>query len=361
MNRPIERAAGPLAVGAWLVTRAVVYAGFAAGTLGKPIATLIAAGYTYDASWYARIAVWGYMGGDAKVAFNPGFPALTAVIFWPLAWALHVVRATSPTEPQVKQLAAASTVVAANLALVLALALLWKLYRDRLGRVATALGIGFLLTSPGALFLSIGYSESLFLALVAATFLLVERRRFGAAGLMAGVACLARPTGVLLALPLLVAWVLAPAPRSWRAAGIGTAGFIAGALAFPAFLGFVFGNPFLQAVTEKAGWGRQLTNPVGTVTDLVQTVYRCVSTLGGSSTGIRPPDIPAPIAALEVLLLVGLVTATSVRLLRPWETDLDPGRRGGATCRTGHWERDQPLPAPRLPGVLCARLPAPHG
>ena len=247
-------------------------------------------------------------------------PAVAAVFFWPVAWALHIVPFRGPAKQHVQPLLAIALVLTANLASILAVWLLWKLYRERLGRGATLLGTALLLTSPGAFFLSIGYSESLFVALVAATFLAIERRHIAAAGAFAGAACLVRPTGLLLGLPLLVAWLGWPASRAWRQALIGAGAFLAGAAAYPAYLGIVFGNPLLQGVTEKAGWGHQLTNPVSTVANLVSTAYRCAITLAGTNTGILRGDAYGPLAAVAVLALVIVVTATSLKLLRPWET-----------------------------------------
>ena len=90
-----------------------------------------------------------------------------------------------------------------------AFVLLYRLTSLRLGEEAARRTVLFLAVAPTSLFFGAVYSESLFLLLAVATFLLAERGRFWEAGAAAGLALLTRSAGVAL-LPALV--VLA-----WRA------------------------------------------------------------------------------------------------------------------------------------------------
>ena len=100
--------------------------------------------------------------------------------------------------------------------------LLYRLTDLRLGEDAARRTVLFLAVAPTSLFFGAVYSESLFLLLAVATFLLAERGRFWQAGAAAGLALLTRSAGVAL-LPALVvlAW---RAPTGLRAlAGVALA------------------------------------------------------------------------------------------------------------------------------------------
>src|SRR5207247_5942294 len=133
-----------------------------------------------------------------EAAFLPGYPLLVAAVCWPLSgvagsgsvWALPL-----------------ATLLACNLSLLAALILLWRLYRPRLGPAATAIGLCLLLSWPSAFFLSVGYSESTFLAASAGSLMMAERRRWGWAGALGGAACLVRLPGLFLIVPLaMILW-----------------------------------------------------------------------------------------------------------------------------------------------------------
>src|SRR5207237_1380401 len=70
--------------------------------------------------------------------------------------------------------------------------LLYHLAEDRLGADGAQRTVLYLAIFPMALFLQAVYSESLYLLLVLAAFLLAERARFAGAGVAAGLAILTR-------------------------------------------------------------------------------------------------------------------------------------------------------------------------
>jgi hypothetical protein len=142
----------------------------------------------WDSEFFLRIAENGY--DRASAAFHPLYPALVAVLGRILAG--HYVVAG---------------LVISLLAALGSFILLHRLAAVRLGLEGARRTVLYLAVFPMALFLQAVYSESLFLFLVLASFALAERRRFGSAGVVAGLAILTRAAGVAL-LPALavLAW-----------------------------------------------------------------------------------------------------------------------------------------------------------
>jgi hypothetical protein len=151
----------------------------------------------WDSGWFLRIAEHGYHAG-AEPAFYPLYPATIAGLGRVLG--SHYV------------LAGLLVSLAACLG---SFALLYRIAETHLGAEGARRAVLYLAVFPMALFLQAVYSESLYLLLTLAAFLLAERRRFLAAGVLAGLALLTRSAGIAL-LPALVlfAW---GAPRRERA------------------------------------------------------------------------------------------------------------------------------------------------
>src|SRR5262249_10376251 len=151
----------------------------------------------YDACWFVAIAQHGYRerisnGGDMRAAFFPLFPSLVAGL-------TRFVR-----YPMLAGL------VISNTCYLVFLLLLWKIVeRDWGERVAHAATWTYLLF-PSAFFLSGAYSESLLLVVTAAALLLARQRWWLASGVLAGLATLTRPLGVVAIVPVLAEYV------SWR-------------------------------------------------------------------------------------------------------------------------------------------------
>jgi len=144
----------------------------------------------WDSQWFVRIAEHGYGVAHEAPAFFPLYPSLLAglgrVFFG------HYVLAG---------------VVLSLAAALIAFALLHTLAETKLGVAGARRAVLYLALFPMSLFLQAVYSESLYLALVLAAFVLAERGRFGWAGAAAGLALLTRSSGIAL-LPALavIAW-----------------------------------------------------------------------------------------------------------------------------------------------------------
>lgn len=139
--------------------------------------------FRWDAYWYLQIAREGYRfdpDQQSNVAFFPLFPYLARAMGWVLG---------GP---------AVGGLVVANVATIVALFYLRRLGRalfdERVGQLAGVL----LLVFPTALFLSVFYTEGLFLALTVACTFYYFGERFVLAGVLGFLATLTRSTGLAL-------------------------------------------------------------------------------------------------------------------------------------------------------------------
>lgn len=212
----------------------------------------------WDAWHYSRIAEAGYPTGDlSRAAFFPLFPTLVRVL-------AEVVGRTD----RVGLLAMG--VVVANVCLLLATMALIALARLDLDEADAARTAWYLLAFPVSLFLSAGYSESLFLVTTLGAVLACRNGHWLAAGTLGGLAALCRPVGVLIVLPLAVEAFL-----GWRAGRLGSfraawrpvLGVVLPCLALLGWMGYLWmqlGDP-LAFLRAQDGWGRQLGAPWDTL------------------------------------------------------------------------------------------------
>jgi hypothetical protein len=206
----------------------------------------------WDSTWFQRVAEEGYpheytynsegtMVGNG-LAFFPGYPALIRLVHDGLG----------------VDYAAGSLIVAwvaAAVAAVLVQALGTAMYDRRVGTALTAL----FCTQPMSVVLSMGYSEALFVALVAGGLLAAYRERWVLAGLLGLAGGLTRATGAALGVAIAVA-ALIHVVRHRPAVGRGRA-LLGGALALagvPAWVGFAawrVGDLNAWFNIQTAGWG----------------------------------------------------------------------------------------------------------
>jgi hypothetical protein len=244
---------------------------------------------SWDALWYLRIANRGYEALPFEsVRFFPLLPML--------ARGLSAVTGGHTT--------AVLLVLANGPALVLG-AMVHRLVLRETGDGALAKRAAWLMALVPPFFVMVmGYSEPITLCLFVGAFLCLRSRRWGwaaAAGFLAG---LARPVGVLLAVPAAI-----EGARGWRAAGAGQRlqrllPVVTPALGAGSFLTWVwvkYGNFFLPlSVQERSYLRGELANPLETV---VTTLRRL--DLGFGDDVVRKNAIHLPwLVILGVLLVV---------------------------------------------------------
>jgi 4-amino-4-deoxy-L-arabinose transferase-like glycosyltransferase len=158
----------------------------------------------WDSTYFISIAQHGYNPTGAtccEQAFFPGYPLM--------------IRALTPLFGDARIAAFVIPVVAGAVAAML----LWRITVDEFGSSAGRHAVALLALTPYGVFLSLAYSESLFLALALAAWYCARHQRWWWAGVAASAAALVRVNGVFVAIALAVMWFASrrtdrPAPRS---------------------------------------------------------------------------------------------------------------------------------------------------
>ena len=201
----------------------------------------------WDSRWFLQIAEEGYSSPSFTPAFHPLYPALVGLVGRLLAG--HYV------------LAGVLVSLAACAGAFVLLLQLARLHLDEDGARRTVL---YLALFPTAVFLGAVYSESLYLLLAVASFLLAERGRFLSAGAAAGLAILTRSAGLAL-LPALVVFALRSRDRAGSLARAAVALPVAALL--PLLLQLDIGEPFSFLDAQRDGWERDVS-PLGPLAGL---------------------------------------------------------------------------------------------
>lgn len=296
--RAVRTGAAP--IGVFLITRSVqlivlVWMGNAPGN------TVWTRLLSWDSGWFMRVASEGYPQGytyDANgvllgngLAFLPGYPFLIRGLLW-----LGIPYEVAP-------------LLASTLASLVAVVLVYLLGEDLYGR-RVALALVFCLGAlPMSVVLSMGYSESLFLAFAAGSLLAMRRHMWLTAGLCAAGACLTRVVGVAACAALvvaLIAYVTAERRldvKVWLRIG---AGLLAAAVALPLYWLWVdlrVGETGAWFAIQDAGWSSRWDWGQGTAVFLEQT--------------LRAGDGWVAVST-AVLILVSLALLVASALDRPW-------------------------------------------
>src|SRR6059058_5433015 len=248
----------------------------------------------WDSVWFLRIAEHGY--GSAKgaaAAFYPLYPAAVAVLGRVLFG--HYV------------LAGILVSLAASLVSFL---LLHRIAEERLSADGARRAVLYLAVFPFALFLQAVYSESLYLLLTLAAFMLAERRHFLAAGAVTGLALLTRPTAAAL-LPALALLAWRERDRLRALASLAVAPLLFAA--YPLYLWQAEGDPW-QFLHAQRMWSRHLSpaGPLGGIWDGLRAGWAGVEQLASGShthvywTPVQDSD-PIRVAVLNLENLAFLV------------------------------------------------------
>ena len=220
----------------------------------------------WDGNWYTSIVRDGYNFStehQSNMGFFPFYPML--------------IKLTSYVISNVDMAA----VVTANVCLVIAGILLYRLVEMDYGQKVARAAVLFLMFSPVSFFFSSAYTESTFLMLVVGSFLAANQRKWLLAGLLGMMVSATRQVGLILTLPLFVEFV-----RQSFTAGTGIRGVFhprvlflglvpLGLFFFMLYGHFRFGD-FFAFFNATAVWGRELSSPIANLTryDRYDIFYR---------------------------------------------------------------------------------------
>lgn len=251
----------------------------------------------WDAGWFLRVAMDGYPEGYTYSA--DGRLEANELAFFPVYPMLIRLGAALGVEPGT---AALTVSWLASIGAAIALHLLGtSLYSRRAGWALVAICC----SAPASVVLSMAYSESIYIALVAGMFVAAHRKVWWAAGLLGLLTALSRPTGAAAAIGLAVAALLAvreSREQAWKplvAAGTALAGV-------PLFLGWVayrVGDLTAWFKIQAAGWGTSFDYGTSTFEFLVNT--------------LRSGDGWIPVS-MALILLVALGAAGVALAQKPW-------------------------------------------
>ncbi|HET7016606.1 MAG TPA: mannosyltransferase family protein [Streptosporangiaceae bacterium] len=204
----------------------------------------------WDAVRLTDIAQFGYFSPAEKlypdqIAFFPGFPA-----------ALDIVHALA------RQWTVSGLIVSFLAGAVAVVALNRIAERDYLPGSGSK-AVLFLVVSPAAIFLAAGYTEALFLALAATSWLCVRSDRWVPAVLLAGLASVVRINGLFLCAAVTVEILRRANGRRMRALLTFIPALVPLAC-YEIYLKVSTGSWLAWMHAEQHGWQRQLTNPIDT-------------------------------------------------------------------------------------------------
>jgi hypothetical protein len=145
----------------------------------------------WDSEWYFRIATEGYRyNGDPTIPQN--------IVFYPLypmlARGLAAISGIGAPD---------ALLLVSNISGFFAIILLFKLVREEFGDRLALATVALLSFFPASVFLSAGYTEPLAMLLIVSFFLVLKRKHYWSAALLAGLAVADRSTGILL-LPIML-------------------------------------------------------------------------------------------------------------------------------------------------------------
>jgi len=219
-----------------------------------PLNPCLLAWHRYDAVAYANIA-------------DNGYSYIPYVSFFPL-WPLLIHLGNLPLQGHFPFSSYVVGLLLANICFYFALVLLYCLLYEDFDASLAKRALFYLAFYPYALFFFLGYTESLFLLLSVAIFLLLRRGKtldWWFAGGIGFLAALTRSTGVLLSIPFIIMyirhfWVAKKRDQTGWLQKIGALVpiilFPMGIVAYIIYLGYTKGNPFIFQVEEASNWHR---------------------------------------------------------------------------------------------------------
>ena len=233
--------------------------------------------FHWDVLHFVSISVHGYAGME-NTAFFPLWPLLQHIVGIGLG-------GVDPTSYYIAGL------LLSNLCFYIVLALLYQLIAVDFDPATARRALFCLSFAPYALFFFAGYTESLFLLLCVATFLLLRRGHaydWWLAGITGFLASLTRSSGVVLAVPYLVVYLQRfwfseqRSQFAWKERTNALLPIVlipAGVAAYFVFLYFAKGDPFISGAAENHYWHRHLSLPWTTLSLVWPPLVQAPSTV----------------------------------------------------------------------------------
>lgn len=260
----------------------------------------------WDFDWYEGIAAHGYFSGRGPgqdgYAFLPGDP-------FALAAAHLLLRQWIVSGLLVSLIAGGVTLVCIG----------------RLGGERAAL---YLLTAPAAMYLMVGYSESLFLAFALPAWMAAKRRDWPTAALLAAFAGLVRVNGLFLVAALVLAAATSEhGGRRLRAVAVTSAAAI-GPGFYELYLRLGSGSWTAWLTANRDGWGLRFVGPWKSLTDTWNMAF------GHVLTPVRAPMFQLEIACMGA----GVALAIALAWRRAWPEALYCGLTFAALGTTTYYQ-----------------------
>jgi hypothetical protein len=216
---------------------------------------------------FGKMNLWSHWDGEHYVALAAGGymhpPDHVSPAFFPLYPLLVRSSAELFGGPLSSGALSAWGVLISLLALPFALYFVYRIAEHGWGTLTAQGAVLALAFFPTSFFFNAVYTESLFLALSAASLWAVRvRKDLLLACLLAGFATATRNVGVFLLAPLAYEWLKNIREYRWRGAYLALAP--SGLAVYAAYLWWRFGKPLLF-YTEQQRWGREATGPLSTL------------------------------------------------------------------------------------------------
>lgn len=207
----------------------------------------------FDARSYIQIAQSGYHAGALRVGLYPLFPLLTRVV------SLGLLRDLSFEH------VALSGLLTSAVASLITVILLDRLLQHYLCGSSRDLALALWVLNPTAVFLTVGYPEAVFMALVLAATLHVHRRGWFFAGLLIALSCLTRVFGIPAYLALLIdftaSWRQHGRPKRLAIASLGLALPLLAVLCHMAYQAVYLHDPLATIHAQQINWGQRALFP----------------------------------------------------------------------------------------------------
>lgn len=238
-------------IGVYLAARMVVFVALWSASRLVPSTGLATMVLAWDGGWYLETARDGY---PTDVEIVQGKAVQSTIAFFPLyPLCIRAVHGAFGLSYQ------AAGLLVAGLAGVVAVVLLRALLDRLWGSEAADRGVVLFCFFPGALALSLTYSEALMLALTIGCLLALASRRWVGAGVLAALATACRPNAIVLVAACgWASFTAIRAGRDWRSLSaplLAPLGFVA----FQAFLWAHTGTADAWWRTQRDGWGERLS------------------------------------------------------------------------------------------------------